>query len=465
MAGGKTPAKLFGTSGIRGTVGGFLTPEFAAKVGQSFAAFLENRGTVLVGRDVRLHSQLIQTALMSGLLTGDVDVIDCGLVPTPALLFVIKKARYRAALMVTGSHTPHQFTGILFFLSDTGEMDSRGERLLEDIYRSERWHTPTRNEKGSLSSLDIIDTYLHEITKQVGNIGDYKVVVDPGNGATCATLGRALEQLGCDVVSINEQHDGRFPSRSPNPQPSTLTQLSKAVKHVKADFGVGTDSDGDRALFANARGQVLWADLTSALFAKDQLKKHTGGRVITTINTSSMIKLLCQEYGGSLTVTKVGPPAIAEALRSSHDAIFATEESGKYIWPEIILYGDAAVACGKLLEIMKHESKSLEELQASLPKFHQFKSTTPCADELKAKALKFAIDQWKGREGVEISTVDGLKVVYPDSSWFLLRASGTEPLLRCNAEGVNLNKARKLLERATELALEGIAKAKEVEHS
>ena len=287
-------------------------------------------------------------------------------------------------------------------------------------------------------------------------------MVDPGNGATCSTLGRALERLGCEVVEINEKPDGTFPSRSPNPQPSTLTQLSQSVKAAKADLGVGTDSDGDRALFATEQGQILWADLTGALFAKDELKKHGGGIVVTTVNTSNIIKLLCQEYGGSLIITKVGPPAIAEALRSNHNAIFATEESGKYIWPGIIFYGDAALACGKLLQIMKHEGKGLEELQRSLPKFRQFKSTVPCADVLKTRALEFAIDRWKGRRDVKVSTVDGLKLTYPNSSWFLLRASGTEPLLRCNAESANPDEARKLLERAVKLAVEGIAKAKEV---
>jgi phosphomannomutase len=460
--GKKPPAKLFGTSGIRGTVDGFLTPEFAAKVGQSFAAFLENNGTVLVGRDVRPQSKLIQDSLMSGLLVGGVNVLDCGLVPTPALLFTLKETHSTAGLMVTGSHTPPEISGILFFLSDTGEMDSRGETVLEEIYWSERWRKSTGSGKGSLSSLDIIDTYLRAVREQLSEVGGYKVVVDPGNGATCATLGRALESLGCEVVTINGQPDGRFPSRSPNPEPSTLTQLSKAVGDSNADLGVGTDSDGDRALFATDEGQVLWADLTGALFAKHELQKHGGGGIVTTVNTSSILRFLCEEYGGDLTITRVGPPAIAEAIRSSHDVIFATEESGKYIWPKSILYGDAAIACGKLLQIMSLENMSLEELRRGLPTFHQLKSTIPCADELKTDALKVAIDSWKGAEGVEVSTVDGLKVIYPNSSWFLLRASGTESLLRCNAESANADEARNLLERVTKLALEGIAKAKDV---
>src|SRR5208337_1603241 len=159
----------------------------------------------------------------------------------------------------------------------------------------------------------------------------------------------------------------------------------------------GTDSDGDRALFATEQGRVLWADITGAIFAKNELKRHAGGTVVSTVNTSSIIKLLCQEYGGSLIVTRVGPPAIAEALRSTKNVIFATEESGKHIWPSIILYGDAAVSTGKLLQIMKAEGMTLEELQGDLPKFHQLKSTIPCPDQLKAEAMKSVILSWKGR--------------------------------------------------------------------
>ena len=458
--------KLFGTSGIRGSASGFFTTDFAERLGRTFAAFLESRGTVYVGRDVRVHSKPIQSALMNGLLAGEVDVMDCGLVPTPALLFAMKEAESAGGVMVTGSHTPPEIAGVLFFLSDTGEMDPRGERLFEGIYACAPWRQHPSGRKGSMGSLEILDEYTKTIEARIGYIGGYKVVVDPGNGATCATLGRVLERLGCKVETINGKPDGRFPGRLPNPQPSTLTQLSRAVKKTKADLGVGTDSDGDRALFATERGRVLWADLTGAIFARNELKSHAGGTVISTVNTSSIIKLLCQEYGGNLTVTKVGPPAIAEALRSTENVIFATEESGKHIWPSIILYGDAAFSSGKLLQIMKSEGMTLEELQGDLPKFHQFKSTIPCPDQLKTEVMKFVILSWKGRSlrrRTRTSTLDGLKVGYPDSSWFLLRTSGTEPLLRCNAEARSLRRAQELLRRATKLALRGIRMAGEAQ--
>jgi phosphomannomutase/phosphoglucomutase len=453
--------RLFGTSGIRGTANKVLTRRFARKLGRTFAAYLGQRGTVFVGRDVRLHSKSIQTTVMHGLREGGVDVVDCGLAPTPALLFAMREAKSSAGVMVSGSHTPAEIAGVLFFLGDTGEMDLRSERSFESIYYSEPWLRAPPEKKGSLDSLEIIDFYVEEVVKRAGNVGGYRVVVDPGNGATCATLGRTLEALGCSVTTINGVPDGRFPARQPNPQPGTLAYLSRAVKETKADLGVGTDSDGDRALFATEEGNVLWADLTGALFAKDELEKHGGGTVITTVNTSSMIKVLCQEYGGNLIVTKVGPPAIAEALRSAENAVFATEESGKHIWPDIILYGDAALASGKLLGIMNKRGMKLSELENTLPKFHQLKSTLDCPDNLKAEAMKFVMDRWKGDERARVSTLDGLKVEYPNLAWFLVRASGTEPLLRCNAEGTTSSEARDLLRIATNVALEAITRARE----
>jgi phosphomannomutase len=350
-------------------------------------------------------------------------------------------------------------TGMLFFLDDTGEMDGRGEERVEDVFRSEQWRRVPSGEEGSIGSLDILNTYQNEIRGQLGSLGNYRVVVDPGNGATCATIGRILKGLDCEVVTINGRPDGTFPSRSPYPHPSTLGELASAVVDAKADLGVGTDSDGDRALFVTGNGQVLWGDITGAFFVKNELETRGGGRVVSTVNTSGLVELLCQQYGGGLTVTKVGPPAIAEALRKHKDVIFATEESGKHIWPDAILYGDAALATGKLLQIMNRKQKSLEELYRELPKFHQFKSTIPCSERLKSPAFRIILETWKPPKDTRMSTIDGLKVTYPNLSWFLVRYSGTEPIFRCQSESQSLDEAQKLHEIATELVRNAIAKA------
>jgi phosphomannomutase/phosphoglucomutase len=453
--------KLFGTSGIRGGVDDLLTPEFSVRAGLTFAALLENKGTVMVARDVRLSSQTIQNALMSGLSAGGVDTVDCGVAPTPSLLFALKKLQFSGGVMVTGSHTPSPTTGLLFFLADTGEMDGEGERRFTELFRSGTLRRMPWNQLGRMTTLEILEAYAKQIESEIRSVRDCRIVVDPGNGAACSTLGQVLERLGCDVMAINGEPNGTFPSRSPYPQPSTLGQLSAAVKDAKADLGVGTDSDGDRAIFVSESGRVLWGDATGAIFVKNELKQHHGGRIIVTVNTSNLINRVCDEYGAPLTVTKVGPPAMAEALRSHDDAIFATEESGKYIWPKVLMYGDALLATGKLIQIMKKEGKGLEALQAELPLFHQFKCTIPCDEGLKARAIQVALQTWHTEGICETSTIDGLKVNYPNYSSFLLRASGTEPALRCYSESQAADEACKLMDVVTSLAEGAISKAKE----
>ena len=188
--------KLFGTSGIRGPANTVLTPQFVNRLGRTFAAFLDNQGTVFVGRDVRLHSKRIQSDLMLGLIGGGVSVVDCGLVPTPALLFALKESKASAGVVVTGSHTPAEIGGVLFFLSDTGEMGPNEEGTFEKLYWSETSSSNAGGAKGSITSLEILDDYVRLIDKQLGNVGGYKVVADPGNGATSATLTRVLERIG-----------------------------------------------------------------------------------------------------------------------------------------------------------------------------------------------------------------------------------------------------------------------------
>jgi len=154
-AGKSVPVTLFGTSGIRGRLDEFLTSEFAKKVSLSFAVFLENNGTVLVARDVRPQSELIQNAVISGLSDGGINVLNCGVATTPATLVALKKLRHKAAVMVTGSHVPAPTTGLLFFLDDTGEMDRQGEERVEAYFRSTKSSRVPENERGAIETFDV----------------------------------------------------------------------------------------------------------------------------------------------------------------------------------------------------------------------------------------------------------------------------------------------------------------------
>jgi phosphomannomutase/phosphoglucomutase len=451
--------RLFGTSGIRG-LPDRLTPPFVKKAGVVFASFLGNSGTVLVGRDVRLNSPAISASIIEGLREGGLNVLDCGLTPTPALLFAVKRFSASAAVMVTGSHTPPPINGLLFFLSDTGEMSPREEEKFEAIF-STGVSTLPKIKWGSLKKASIIDDYLADVKRFLPRTNGVKVVVDPGNGAACSTLAAVLKNMGCEVVAINNKPDGRFRSRLPEPGPETLGALSVAVRKHKADLGVGADGDGDRAIFVTSRGRVLYGDKTGAIFADRELKANNGGRLVVPVNTSNMMAVLCKKHGGTVTVTRIGPPAMAEAMRSNPDTVFATEESGKYIWPHIIRYSDAAVAAGKLVRIMQTEHKSLETLEKQLPRLHQRKYDTKCSDSAKDNAMNYIVAELKSLGKGEISTLDGVRVDYPDDSWLLVRPSGTEPMLRCNVEDANPARASRKIKSIASIMNTAVSKAEQ----
>jgi phosphomannomutase/phosphoglucomutase len=436
--------RLFGTSGIRGFINGNLTPDFAARMGLCFAHLLGREGEVAVGMDVRLHAAVVQRAVISGLNAGGVGVRDCGVVPTPAVLHYVKRDKLDGAVLVTGSHAIPPVIGLLFFQADGGEINVRQEIRLESLYfggaiQPNPWNRTARTKPG-----EAIGAYRESIlgVTDTACLGGRRVVVDPGNGAASGIVAPILSGLGCKVVAINDSADGRFPSRPPYPRREVLKALKRAVMEASADIGVATDGDGDRAIFVDERGDVVWGDIAGSLFAADRLQDKNGGAIVAPVNSSQLIRDVCRGRG-RLVTTRVGPPAIIDALRKTVGAVFGFEETGKYIWPETLLYGDVALSTAKMLELMDRRGESLGELAAILPKYHMVKRAFRCADSSKA-AIQGRILQLARQKKAKVVTLDGVKMVYPDKSWMLLRPSGTEPFFRCYVEAKTAKKAKEL---------------------
>jgi len=446
--------KLFGTSGIRGKANVEITPEMAAKLGASFASLLDNKGVVAVGRDVRLPAELFQHALVSGLLAGGVDIEDCGPAPTPALLWAVKKMGLDGAVVVTGSHTPPEIIGFLFFMKDTAELSYDESHKFEKIFFAGPRLLPW-NKVGRYSKVEVFDLYLKSILDHVDlrklSSSSLSVVVDPGNGVAALTLGKILQATNIETIAINDEVDGTFPHRDPYPRPEVLSELTRVVKETKADFGVATDADGDRAIFVDEGGGVLWGDVSGSIFVEEALRRRRGGIVVAPINSSQLLKWVCDKYGGKVVYTRVGPPAIVSEIKRV-EAVFGLEESGKYIWPETILYGDPALASLKMLEIISEKQKTLSQLVQEFPKFYTIKRAFHCPNQLKEKVSIKALEEWRKRgEEAEIVEVDGVKIVYPDGSWMLLRPSGTEPVFRAYVESRSSDRAKELAELASSL--------------
>ena len=446
--------RLFGTSGIRGMVNQEMTPELAKKLGLTFASLLGNEGTVAVGRDVRLSAELLSSAFILGLLHGGVDVEDCGVIPTPAVLWALKKRELSGAAVVTGSHTPKEMIGFLFFMEDTAEL--YGEQILqfENIffYKDKQL---VRNVIGKRFDTDISDLYLRSVLHHVDfnkiNSSNFKAVLDPGNGASASFCTEVLHAAGVETIVINGEPNGLFPGRDPYPRPEVLGDLSKKVKESKADIGSASDADGDRAIFVDHEGSILWGDISGCVFIKDVLLKNGKGPVVVPINSSKLVNWICDKYNGRLVFSQVGPSAIVNSIKRE-DALMGMEETGKNIWPDSILYGDWILSTLKMLEIMAEEQKSLCEIVKKFPKFYMRKKTYPCPEKLKHIVLTQVLKEWKKREEkAEIITIDGVRINYPDGSWLLFRPSGTEAVFRIFSESQKLSRVEELENVGSEL--------------
>ncbi len=459
----KLTNKLFGTSGIRGLVNIKITPEFSAKLGLAAATFYGKGSTILVGRDHRPHAQIVEMSLISGLLAGGVNVLETGIAPTPAILWSISEFEADGAIVCTGSHTPSEIVGILFFKKDTSEFDKSEEAIFEDIFFENKYKRVPWNEVGFFEYVDVEESYIENVLKIVNKhaISDRLVVIDPGNGSASGILKEILETAGLEVIAMNDVPDPRFPRRDPFPRPTNLKKLGKLVKGINADLGVATDGDGDRAIFADSEGEVHWGDISSALFAIDAIKYRKTKRIVVTINTSSVVEIAARELGGAIYYCDVGPPAIVSKMKEV-GANLGLEESGKYIWDDAIFYGDAALATLRMLEFIEREGRSLSEIVKDLPIRILTKTALNCPDAIKnavSEYLYSMIDSLKMKEIKQVIRIhNGFKIIYTDDSWLLFRPSGTEPKFRIHAESNSQKDAESLLSFGEKLVKEAIKK-------
>jgi len=453
--------KLFGTSGIRGLVNVRITPEFSAKLGLAAAAFYGEGSTLLVGRDHRPHAQVVEMSIISGLLAGGANVLEAGIMPTPAILWAISKYDADGAIVCTGSHTPSEIVGILFFKKDTAELDWSDEAVFEDIFFEGKYRRVPWNEVGTFEYVDIEDVYVESILELVGDVSldGRTVVVDPGNGAASGILKEILEHVGLEVVAINDVPDPRFPRRDPFPRPSNLAKLGRLVRSVGAEFGVATDGDGDRAIFAGDGGEVYWGDISGALFVMDAIKYRGIKRIVVTINTSSVVEITARNMGGTVCYCDVGPPAIVSKMKEV-GAKLGLEESGKYIWSDAIFYGDAALASIRMLEFIEKEGRSMSEIVKELPIRYLTKDAVNCAEDIKDMVTHRVHQKLMKTELGDFTNIvwirRGFKVFYEDYSWILFRPSGTEPKYRIHAEADSMDKSRRLLDFGRRLVVEVI---------
>ncbi len=432
--------QLFGTAGIRGLTNRDITPQLALRVSMAYGSIF--RGKIAVARDTRHGAEMIEHAIVSGLESLGNEVYRLGIVPLPIF------ARYVADFMdggiiVTGSHTPPNILGIV-------AVDSLGRDIPRDVAREIEKKMEEKIDYAPWDRIkdtqfdDAVEHYMRFIESKAKGLEGYKILVDPANGAGAGVIDRILENLGMDVVCINCNRKP-IPDRPSEPRRENLKELQNISK--KFDLGIGTDVDADRVLFASS-GKVYSEDVIGAIFAREYAKD----KIVTPINSSSLIEKVAKEYGFQVIYCPVGPPEIAEYILK-HNASYGYEETGKYIFPPDTLWGDSILSTVNLLKIMNLRGLTLEELAKEFPQYHQVKEKIPVAREIKREVVKRIGDYLQNNppKGVRgIIRVDGVKMIYEDA-WLLIRASGTEDVIRIFSDAPSEKEARELVEQGKKI--------------
>ncbi len=440
--------RLFGTAGIRGPIESKVTPELALNVGKAVGTYVKS-GVVVIGRDARTSSIMLENAIVSGLLSTGVDVIRLGLIPTPMLAWATNKLG-NAGIMITASHNPPSDNGIKvfnekgieFFLEQEGELE---EIIFSRSYKKAKW-----DEIGYVVDRELKNDYINALLDYVDHETKLKVLLDMGNGAGSVITPYLLRKMGAKVVTLNAQTDGHFPGRKSEPRYENIAYLSNLVRDLGMDLAIAQDGDADRIAVFDEKGNYIEEDTLIALFAKLYAEENKGGNIVVSINTSFRIDRVVEEAGGKVYRVPLGQ--LHDGIKK-YGAIFASEP-WKFIHPRFGLWIDSFVTIGLLLKIIDKEGKPLSEIVADIPRYYLVKKNVKCPDELKPKVMetvKERLQEALKNEVEEVLTISGIRLNLEDGSWVLVRPSGTEPKIRVVVEGISEKRKEELFDLAYSL--------------
>ena len=423
--------KLFGTNGVRGVFAEDFTLEFVHDLMLSISTYFKE-GTILVGYDGRNSSKVISKLVCSTLNSAGINCDLAGLVPTPCLEFATKTLGYNGGIMITASHNPPEYNGIKPVASDGVEISREDENMIEEIFFQKNWNHNSSTFGSTKNDDRAIQTYLDGIKSQIDvskiKSKNYKVVLDLGNGAQATTAIKLCEQLGCEVITINEEIDGVFPGRGPEPTPYNLGELSSAVVNNNADLGIAFDGDGDRSIFCDDTGMLLSGDRSALLLSDYLLKKNPNSKVITCINSGNSIDELVTQTNSTVTRTKVGSVEVSRKMLTEN-ALIGFEENGGFMFGKHNQVRDGGMTLALLLELLASSNKSISEELGNLPRSFTTKDKISC----KKEDIDVIISKLSN-EFPNADTTDGIKIVFDKKNWIMIRPSGTEPIIRIYGE-------------------------------
>ncbi len=441
-------ARLFGTNGIREVVGETLNAPFVTRVVSAIGQMVPPGPPIVVGWDARTSSAAFARIASGTLAVAGHHVLEVGLLPTPAIQFLVPRRHAQVGVVITASHNPPEFNGIKCIGPDGLEVERSFEEGIEQGVEKGVASALPYSRIGDVSAdstgaMEYVAAIAGHVDVGAITARRLTVVLDCGNGASCVTSPYLLRRLGCRVITLNAQPDGNFPGHLSEPTMANLADLARAVPALGADLGIAHDGDADRAVFVDGTGRYVPGEETLTLMARDAVERHHGGIVVTPVSASQSVEDAVRPLGGEVVYTRVGSPTVTHEMQVRR-AVFGGEENGGLIFPQHQLARDGAMTAAALLDLVARRRETLGELLAGLPRYTLVKEKVGCPVELRAKVLAHVAETF-AKDSERVVTIDGVKA-YRDGGWVLLRPSGTEPLFRVFAESKDPAKARALAE-------------------
>ena len=435
--------RLFGTNGVRGIFSEDFNLEFIHELILSISTYFK-QGTILVGYDGRKSSPLISKIVCSTLNFAGLDCHLAGLIPTPCLEFAIKNPEYNGGIMITASHNPPEYNGIKTIGSDGAEISREDEKIIEEFFFKKNWKSNSSRLGSTKNDSSAIQTYLDGIQSQVDvpkiKSRKFKIVIDFGNGAQFVTAKKLCELLGCKVIMVNEQIDGDFPGRGPEPTPYNLHQLSSTVVKNNANFGIAFDGDGDRSIFCDNEGELLSGDKSALLLSNFLLNKNPNSKIVTCLNSGNSIDQMVTQTNSKVIRTRVGSVEVSRRM-IDENALLGFEENGGFMYGKHNNVRDGGMTLALILDLLANSNKNMSEEVKALPHSFTTKDKILCSKELGIRVISELLDEFPNSD-----VTDGIKIIFDSKNWIMVRPSGTEPIIRIYAESDSQKNLEKIME-------------------
>ncbi len=432
--------RLFGTDGVRGVANSFLTCELATAIGRAAAFSLAGRrraGRVFcVGWDTRASSEMLASAIAAGICSGGADVIMLGVVPTPAVAYLVSKYKCDAGVMISASHNSSEFNGIKIFNGDGYKIPDALEEQIEDLVLGGGIKSAPSDEVGRIEYAEkAVSDYCERIKNSVlHSLDGLKIALDCANGSASVTAGELFSELGADVEVISASPDGKNINLGCGS--TDITNLREVVKNGDFDGGAAFDGDADRCICVDENGEIIDGDDIMAICALDMKKrgKLLKNTVVGTVMTNFGFSKFCEENGLSFISTKVGDRFVLEEMLLGEYNL-GGEQSGHIIFRDFSTTGDGQMTAAQLFSLSARTGKQLSELASVMKKYPQVMRNVKVSEKGK---LDFYTDD------TVRAAIEKAKSELGDRGGVVVRVSGTEPLVRIMAEGENSEETERI---------------------